>query len=102
MKALADKKLHTARLKILNGERAGQTIELSGAAVTLGRHPNCDIRVTDDTVSRRHARIFARGGGYILEDLGSRNGTFVNGRQISGQARLSNHDRIHIFNTLVE
>ncbi|MGE5193639.1 MAG: PAS domain S-box protein, partial [Deltaproteobacteria bacterium] len=91
-----------ALLKILSGDRAGETVDLTGDALILGRHPGCDIRVADETVSRRHARIIAQADGFFVEDLGSRNGTFLNGRPVTSPARLCNLDRINIFNTTVE
>lgn len=91
-----------AMLRILSGDMTGQTVDLHGATVVFGRHPTCDIRVPDDTVSRRHAQIVADADGYIVEDLGSRNGTFLNGRKVSGPERLSHLDKISIFNTAVE
>ncbi len=75
---------------------------LSGKGVVLGRHPGCDIRVPDDTVSRRHAQIVAQADGFFVEDLGSRNGTYLNGRPVTSPARLCHLDRINVFNTTVE
>src|SRR5262249_50430759 len=91
-----------AILKILSGERSGQTVDLRGDVVVLGRHPGCDIRVPDETVSRRHARIIVQGDGYFVEDLGSRNGTYLNGCPVTSPARLSHLDRISIFDTTIE
>jgi len=92
-----------ALIRVLSGNQSGQTITLSsGRVVVVGRHPGCDIRVTDDTVSRRHARIVAETDGCFVEDLGSRNGTFLNGRPVSSPARLCHLDRINVFNTTVE
>src|SRR5262249_29627122 len=54
----------------------------------IGRAATCAIRLNDDGVSRSHARILLEGGDYILEDLGSVNGTFLNGAQIEGRFRL--------------
>lgn len=91
-----------ALLRILSGDRSGETVDLTGAVVVLGRHPGCDIRISDETVSRHHARIISQKGGYFVEDLGSRNGTFLNGRPVTSPARLSHLDQINIFNTTVE
>jgi PAS domain S-box-containing protein len=91
-----------ALLRVLSGEQSGETLELAGNAVVIGRHPTCDIRITDDTVSRRHACILEQDDGYYVEDLGSRNGTYVNGRKLAKSVRLSNLDKINIFDTTVE
>jgi PAS domain S-box-containing protein len=91
-----------ALLKILSGILSGQTVELESEPVIVGRHPDCDIRVLDDTVSRRHARITQRGDGFFVEDLGSRNGTFLNGHKVTAPARLSHRDTVSISDTSVE
>src|SRR5215831_1182332 len=91
-----------ALLKILSGENPGQTLRLDRATVVIGRHPACDIRVADETVSRHHARVIVRPSGFFVEDLSSRNGTYLNGRRLTVPARLSHLDKIHIFNTTVE
>src|SRR5579872_6187047 len=91
-----------ALLRILSGDRSGETVDLSGAVVVLGRHPGCDIRISDETVSRRHARIISQKGGYFVEDLGSRNGTLLNGRPVTSLSRLCHLDQISIFDTTVE
>lgn len=91
-----------AFLKILSGEHPGQRVALDRNEVMIGRHPGCDIRVPDETVSRHHARIVVQPGGYFVEDLRSRNGTFLNGRRVTIPSRLCHLDKIHIFNTTVE
>jgi len=91
-----------ALLKIVSGEHSGQTVELRDDTIVIGRHPACEIRMSEETVSRRHARIVAADGGYVLEDLGSRNGTYVNGQRVTSPLRLCDQDTISIFNTEVE
>ena len=59
----------------------------------VGRHRSCDVVITDDTVSGRHCRISATSGGHVIEDLGSSNGTFVNGRRVETSA-LQSGDRL--------
>jgi pSer/pThr/pTyr-binding forkhead associated (FHA) protein len=49
--------------------------------VTLGRHPNCDVVIDDPSVSRVHASLRREAGRWVLHDLASRNGTFLNGRR---------------------
>ncbi|HTN52482.1 MAG TPA: diguanylate cyclase [Anaeromyxobacter sp.] len=63
--------------------------------VTLGRDPGCAVPLPSDDVSRRHARIVAEGEGHRVQDLGSTNGTFVNGVRVEG-ARLAPGDRVRI------
>lgn len=62
----------------------------------LGRHPECQIQLNSNMVSRKHARVLRQGDTYILEDLGSGNGTFVNGRKIEGPTELVHDDRIKL------
>jgi pSer/pThr/pTyr-binding forkhead associated (FHA) protein len=64
-------------------------------AVEIGRGPQNDVRIDNLTVSLRHARIEKVGDEYIIEDLGSTNGTYVNGTRIS-RARLNHMDRIRM------
>jgi hypothetical protein len=63
---------------------------------TIGRDPGCRVVVSRIDVSRIHARIFREGGRYMLADLDSSNGTYVNGRRISGSQQLQNDDQISV------
>jgi len=64
-----------------------------GAATVVGRAPTCDVVVNDSSVSRRHAQLSVEAGVCTVEDLGSRNGTYVNGQQID-RAQLNDGDRV--------
>jgi len=55
---------------------------LSGGRLTLGRSPACELVLADDTVSRRHAALRLQDGRWLIRDLGSSNGTWVNGRRV--------------------
>src|SRR5262245_9341012 len=68
-------------LLITRGNGAGRD-ERVGAEARMGRAAGADIVVPEPTVSRRHARIAFEDGMYVLHDLGSRNGTFVNGQPV--------------------
>ncbi|HAB13827.1 MAG TPA: stage II sporulation protein E [Planctomycetaceae bacterium] len=70
--------------------------DLGAEDVLIGRHPECGVQLESNAVSRRHARVFVEGGGYAIEDLGSGNGTFVNGQKIEGPTQLSPQDRIKL------
>ena len=63
----------------------------------IGRSAICDIPLNKSSISREHAKIFARGGEYFIIDLESKNGTFLNGRQILGVVRLKDGDRINLY-----
>ena len=69
--------------------------------LTLGRGADCDVVISDHSVSRRHARIESDGDGWVVEDLGARNGTFLDGTRISGRHALSNGSVITIGGTVV-
>jgi pSer/pThr/pTyr-binding forkhead associated (FHA) protein len=71
---------------------------LSLDRTNIGRSRDNDIRLSDDRASRRHARIDAQQGTFVISDLGSANGTFVNGQRIYRQA-LRNGDEICIGDT---
>lgn len=76
----------------------GQAVphELSGDEAVLGRHPECQIQLNSNMVSRRHARVFLDAGHWQVEDLGSGNGTFVNGQKIEAPTTLAHEDRIKV------
>jgi hypothetical protein len=77
------------------GHEPGTSFEI-GDGVTLGRSNGADIRVDDPFASSAHARIFGRGDFMYLEDMGSTNGTYLNGRQLRGAERLKVADLIKI------
>ncbi len=86
-----------AQFKFLSGARAGQIEAFRKGYIGLGRHPLSDVRFDaerDLDVSSRHAAIVRKTEGFILQDLGSRNGTFVNGKRISGDTLLTDGDVI--------
>jgi pSer/pThr/pTyr-binding forkhead associated (FHA) protein len=88
-------------LEIVEGAGAGRMAALTGP-VTLGRAGDADLVLADELVSRHHARITPSGSGALVEDLGSRNGTFVNGEAVHGPAHLSPGDQLQVGVTLVE
>ncbi len=79
----------------------GRRIQLSDDGVVIGRLPDCDVSVTDPNVSRRHAEIKRHGNEYVVVDLGSTNGTKVNGSLVQGERRLHDGDEITVGATIV-
>lgn len=77
----------------------GRTYDLEGGA-TIGRSPGSDIVLPDDFVSQTHARIFARKQFLYIEDLGSTNGTFVDGRRIEGDRQIKPGQEVVIGDTI--
>ena len=70
---------NTPVLTIIKGPQTGNTFELEGAETTIGRDPSNGILLNDMTVSRAHAKIIRNAAGVLIEDLGSLNGTWVDG-----------------------
>jgi ABC-2 type transport system ATP-binding protein len=88
-------------LAIVEGREAGREFALTGSLL-VGRDPGADVVVDDSEASARHASFVLVDGGVAVEDLGSTNGTFVNGRRVSGSQRLAAGDRVQLGNTVVE
>jgi predicted component of type VI protein secretion system len=84
------------RLVMDQGSQAGRVFPLDQEVIMLGRDPSCSVPLGEIQVSRRHARIVHQGGLWVIEDLGSTNGTFVNGMRLSSPHPLSNGDVIGI------
>lgn len=75
-------RVDAATLMVRSGPQAGERFTLSGDSTRLGRHPDSDISLDDISVSRRHAEIRHDGDEYVLRDVGSLNGTYVNQRRV--------------------
>jgi two-component system cell cycle response regulator len=71
-------------VKVLTGLEAGRVHVVVTDTVVVGRGAGCDLRIDDSSLSRQHCRFQRVNGAYLVEDLGSRNGTMVNGLRISG------------------
>jgi FHA domain/zinc-ribbon domain len=77
------------------GGRAGETFHPEGERTTIGRSPDCEIFLDDVTVSRKHAVLTRGDRKFVIEDLGSLNGTFLNRHRIES-AELSDGDELQI------
>ncbi len=82
----------TFQLVMRAGPNPGKTFTLSKGEIVLGRDVNADIAINTAEVSRRHARLHLDAGVYIVEDLGSTNGTFVNGQRLTTPIPLRSGD----------
>jgi len=80
---------------------SGNRVDLSGHKVTVGRLPECTISIDDSNISRNHAEIKAGASSYLVTDLGSTNGTMVNGVKIVGDHALRDGDIISFGSTHV-
>ncbi len=81
---------------ILLQEGAATPFDLTEPATTIGRRPDCTVQVQSDMVSRKHAQVLSCDGQFVLEDLGSGNGSFVNGQRIEQPTPLVHDDRIKL------
>lgn len=93
--------MNTYRLRIEPPGGVASERECSNGALTFGRGADCDVVISDHSMSRHHARISEAGGAWTVEDLGARNGTYVNGERITAPTELTPGDTIKMGATLV-
>jgi pSer/pThr/pTyr-binding forkhead associated (FHA) protein len=86
------------KLTLVNTQSSAppKEFELTKSELVVGRDEGVDIIIATPAVSRRHARFMMQGGEYIIEDLGSSNGTFVNGDRLIGRQTLNHRDEIRL------
>jgi ABC transport system ATP-binding/permease protein len=80
----------------VSGDQRGKTQEYTFIPISIGRHPNNDIVITDTIVSRRHCMVNSAGKNVTLHDLESKNGTYVNGAKINTETKILDGDTITI------
>ena len=85
-----------ATLTVHRGPGVGRAFTIDTPTVTIGRHEQCDFQVNDTWVSRQHARITWGGAGYLIEDMNTVNGTYINGERISGPRALRSGDILRL------
>ncbi|MDH3253692.1 MAG: SpoIIE family protein phosphatase [Acidobacteriota bacterium] len=86
----------TLRVDPARGESSERRIGTDEEKLVIGRSSDCDLILDDRYLSRRHARILRRGEAWLVEDLGSRNGTLLNGRRIEEPSPLTRHDIVQL------
>lgn len=84
------------RLTIQNGPKIGETFELDKDDVRIGRGTANDIVLPEKEISREHARLYIQPGGYVIEDLGSTNGTYIDGQRLIGPHLLVSGETISL------
>jgi hypothetical protein len=89
-----------AYIVVERGPTPDKRYELTAVTNTIGRSPGNEITINDPEISRRHAQIVVQGQGFAIEDLGSTNGTFVNGQRCAGRTPLRHGDRIEFGDTV--
>jgi pSer/pThr/pTyr-binding forkhead associated (FHA) protein len=88
-------------LMISQGSQAGLSAALGGGVIMIGRGADCQLILDDDYVSTRHARVVATPNGIYVEDLGSTNGTYVNGQRITAPTTITLVDSVRIGKTVM-
>ncbi|HVV38686.1 MAG TPA: FHA domain-containing protein [Acidimicrobiales bacterium] len=85
-----------ASLRVVSGGALANKEFTVGSEATVGRGQGCQVQLTDPMVSQLHARLFRSDRGLHIEDLGSTNGTYLNGRKVGAPARLKKGDRVRV------
>jgi hypothetical protein len=88
-------------LVITQGSQAGQSAALADGVIMIGRGAEAQLSLDDDYVSTRHARVVSGENGVYLEDLGSTNGSYVNGQRITAPTTITLSDTIRIGRTVM-
>lgn len=88
-------------LRVIEGAEPGRGYQVASVPVTLGRDAISGISLPDPKMSRQHAALALQGSDFVLKDLGSTNGTFVNDQRVK-EAVLLNGDRMRLGNTVLE
>lgn len=94
-----NKKLPSS-LRVSKGKQEGLTLPL-GDVLKIGRAADCQLVLDDDYVSTRHAQVLRTAEGYVVEDLGSTNGTYVNNERITAATPFTTTDTLRIGRTLM-
>lgn len=85
-----------AKLIVASGKSAGRSIAIKRNKLLIGRAEECDVRPLSEEVSRRHCAVIVGPADVWVQDLGSRNGTFVNGQKIEAKTKLADGDMIRV------
>src|SRR3954447_14533534 len=84
------------QLIVVQGKPEGKAIPLNGPRFMIGRGEGCNLRPNSDQVSREHTEITVKDEAVTVRDLGSRNGTFLNGKRLGGPGALKNGDLLQV------
>ena len=91
---LSKQKVPTLEISLMNGDGKSEELRFTSPDIVIGRHPSCEWVLANETVSSRHARMVYHHDQWWLEDLNSRNGTFLNGATLEAPAVLANQDQV--------
>jgi pSer/pThr/pTyr-binding forkhead associated (FHA) protein len=98
----AGRRSSAKQLAVTAGNLAGTTIALTDQQITIGRASDATLVLTDDYASTRHARLFPQNGDWILEDLGSTNGTYLDRQKVTAPTLIPLGTPIRIGKTVLE
>jgi pSer/pThr/pTyr-binding forkhead associated (FHA) protein len=87
---------------ISQGNQAGLSADLASGVIMIGRGADCQLILEDDYVSTRHARVVSTPDGIYIEDLGSTNGSYVNGQRITAPTTITMADTVRIGKTILK
>jgi pSer/pThr/pTyr-binding forkhead associated (FHA) protein len=90
------------RVVIVDGPTAGQVVPLGDAPILIGRGPDAAIRLDDDYVSTRHARIGSSNDTFYVEDLGSTNGTYIGSQRLTQATAIQLGSQVRVGKTTLE
>lgn len=90
-----------ASIRIETGPTKGAEYIMTSPTISIGRKSSCDVIIGDVKSSREHCQVSVDGDGYIIKDMNSRNGTYLNGEKMEGQTGLYAGDRIRIGTTVM-
>lgn len=93
---MSDGKRSAPVLVVMDGPDANKSYPIEKDEVVVGREDHCDIVLRERQISREHIKILREEGQYIVQDLSSRNGTWVNGKKLEGSQELYDNDEIHV------
>lgn len=83
-----------AKLTVARGSNKGKEFEITGSQFVIGRAAGCNLRPQSDAISRQHCAVFNKGDRVTIKDLGSRNGTVLNGEKLDGEEELKTGDEL--------
>ena len=90
-----------AVLCVVRGDTPGSTVPLNDERCIIGRHPACQLVLDNPAISRHHAQVLESHGSYYVEDLRSRNGTYLNGKLLEGRTSLADGDQVRISDVVL-
>jgi hypothetical protein len=99
---VVDQQVVPTRLVITAGNRKGQELRLDRREITIGRAENADLVIRDEFASTHHAKLVLMNGDWLLQDLNSTNGTYVNGKRVGTPLTIKANTAVQIGNTVFE